>query len=136
MLSINRQRFHGPPLRAVARHLYNMDIILSEILTGSYLREVIAMQCALCKKEVTFDKYFSRKSICPKCGGDLHICLNCRFYSESSHNKCLEPKAEFQRTRDRANFCDFFVFRQAPAASSTDSEKEAARKKLDDLFRK
>ena len=136
MLSINRQRFHRPPLRAAVRHLYNMDIILSEILTGSYLREVETMQCALCKKEVTVDKYFSRKSICPKCGGDLHICLNCRFYSESSHNKCLEPKAEFQRTRDRANFCDFFVFSQAPAASSADSEKEAARKKLDDLFRK
>jgi len=63
-------------------------------------------------------------------------CEKQRLSSEPSHNKCLEPKAEFQRTRDRANFCDFFVFSQAPAASSTDSEKEAARKKLDDLFRK
>jgi predicted RNA-binding Zn-ribbon protein involved in translation (DUF1610 family) len=98
--------------------------------------EVKLMICALCRKEITTDRHFSRKSVCPKCGGDLHICLNCRFFSESSHNKCLEPKAEFQRTRDRANFCDFFVFRQNPAASSSDNEKEAARKKLDDLFRK
>ena len=94
------------------------------------------MICALCKKEIKTDRYFSRKSVCPKCGGDLHICLNCRFFSESSHNKCLEPKAEFQRTRDRANFCDFFVFSQNPASSSSDNEKETARKKLDDLFRK
>jgi len=94
------------------------------------------MICALCKKEIKTDRYFSRKSVCPKCGGDLHICLNCRFFSESSHNKCLEPKAEFQRTRDKANFCDFFVFSQNPASSSSDNEKEAARKKLDDLFRK
>ena len=64
--------------------------------------------CVLCGREVEMDKYFSRKTVCPHCKGDLHICLNCRFYSETSHNKCLETKAEFQRSRDRANFCDYF----------------------------
>jgi len=93
------------------------------------------MTCALCKKEIAVDRHLSRKATCPACGGDLHICLNCRFYSESSHNKCLEPKAEFQRTRDRANFCDFFAFNEGPSSSSAD-EKEAARRKLEDLFRK
>lgn len=132
MLSINRRSSHRPPLRATAQHGYNTV----GILTGLYFREVETMLCAICKKEITTDRYFSRKSTCPKCGGDLHICLNCRSYCESSHNKCLEPKAEFQRTRDRANFCDFFVFSQGPAASSSDNEKEAARKKLNDLFRK
>jgi hypothetical protein len=92
-------------------------------------------KCALCGKNIEIDKYFSRKSTCPDCKGDLHICLNCRFYSETSHNKCLEPKAEFQRSRDRANFCDFFIFREA-AASQPGKEKEAALKKLNDLFRK
>ena len=91
--------------------------------------------CALCRKEIETGKYFSGKSVCPKCGGDLHICLNCRFYSESSHNKCKETKAEFQRSREKANFCDYFVFAEAGAASS-DSAKEEARRKLDDLFRK
>ncbi len=94
------------------------------------------MTCALCKKEITVDRHLSRKATCPACGGDLHICLNCKFYSESSHNKCLEPKAEFQRTRDKANFCDFFAFREAASSSSSDREKEEARKKLEDLFRK
>lgn len=94
------------------------------------------MRCGLCKNEITTDKFFSRKATCPACSADLHICLNCEFFSEVSHNKCLEPKAEFQRTRDRANFCDFFVLRQKPAASSSENKKEEARKKLDDLFRK
>jgi len=100
------------------------------------------MICNLCKKEITADKHFSRKSTCPACGGDLHICLNCKFFSESSHNKCLEPKAEFQRSRERANFCDFFVFGRNPASSSgkagcaSENEREEARRKLDDLFRK
>lgn len=91
--------------------------------------------CALCSREVVIDKFFSRKSVCPKCGGDLHICLNCRFYSATSHNKCLEPKAEFQRTRDRANFCDYFAFRQGSASGSA-PEKSDAMKKLNDLFKK
>jgi len=91
--------------------------------------------CSLCGKEIQTDKYFSRKSSCPKCGGDMHICLNCRFYSESSHNKCIETKAEFQRSRDKANFCDYFVFRESPSASAVNA-KEDAKKRLEDLFRK
>lgn len=92
--------------------------------------------CALCKKQVAVDKFFSRKSSCPHCGADLHICLNCRFYSETAHNKCTEVKAEFQRARDRANFCDYFVFREGQAGLTANRENEEARKKLEDLFRK
>ena len=91
--------------------------------------------CSLCKKQVDIDKYFSRKSTCPNCAGDLHICLNCVFYSEPSHNKCIETKAEFQRSRDKANFCDYFRFKEVSSASG-DKEKEAALKRLNDLFKK
>jgi ribosome-binding protein aMBF1 (putative translation factor) len=94
------------------------------------------MNCSLCGKTIPEEKYFSRKSVCVSCGGDLHVCLNCKFFSESSHNKCLEPKAEFQRRRDKANFCDFFAFRPDSVKNSGENEKEEARKKLDDLFRK
>jgi len=97
-------------------------------------RDLLMKLCALCGKEVKIDKYFTKKSTCPECGGDLRICLNCRFYSETSHNKCLEPKAEFQRSRDRANFCDYFVFGEA--ASSSDKDKEEAKRKLEALFKK
>ncbi len=91
--------------------------------------------CSLCGKEVEADKYFSRKSVCPKCGADLHICMNCRFYSETAHNTCTEPKAEFQRSREKANFCDYFVFGEG-RASSSDKTREDTLKKLDDLFKK
>jgi len=92
--------------------------------------------CALCGKEIEIDKYFSRKATCLHCKGDLHICLNCRFYSETAHNKCLEPKAEFQRSRDKANFCDYFTFKEGRVSTASASEKEEARKKFEDLFRK
>ncbi len=92
--------------------------------------------CALCRKEVEIDKYFSRKATCPHCKGDLHICLNCTFYSEKAHNKCREPKAEFQRVRDKANFCDYFVYAVKASLSGSDRKKEDAQKKFEDLFRK
>ncbi len=92
--------------------------------------------CALCKKEIEVDRYLSRKATCPNCGGDLHICLNCRFYSETAHNKCLEPKSEFQRSRDRANFCDYFVFGERTSGSASGKEREDALRRLDDLFKK
>ncbi|MGD0885689.1 MAG: hypothetical protein ABSA46_12635 [Thermodesulfovibrionales bacterium] len=92
--------------------------------------------CALCKKEIEIDKYFSRKTFCPSCKGDLHICLNCKFYSQTSHNKCLEPKAEFQRIRDKANFCDYFVYTLGTTPGASGAEKEDARKKLEALFKK
>lgn len=92
--------------------------------------------CALCGREVEVGRELSRKEECPSCGGDLHICLNCRFYSESAHNKCLEPKAEFQRSRDRANFCDYFQYREGVGkAGASGSEKDAAKKAFDDLFK-
>ncbi|HUO77192.1 MAG TPA: hypothetical protein VMU21_06405 [Thermodesulfovibrionales bacterium] len=92
--------------------------------------------CASCEKEIEMDKYFSRKSTCPNCKRDLHICLNCRFYSETAHNKCIEPKAEFQRARDRANFCDYFVYREGTSSLHSGNVQQDARKNFDDLFRK
>lgn len=90
--------------------------------------------CSHCRKEIDVDRFFSRKSVCPKCGSDLHVCLNCRFYAVSAHNKCAEPKAEFQRSRDRANFCDYFVFSQSSGGAS--ESKEDVMKALNDLFKK
>lgn len=90
--------------------------------------------CSSCKKEIIIDKYFSRKSICPNCGADLHSCVNCKFYSEKSHNKCLEPKAEFQRTREKANFCDYFEYKDS--ITSNNKDKQEIYKKLEELFKK
>lgn len=92
--------------------------------------------CALCGKEALIDKHFSRKSSCQSCGGDLYICLNCRFYSETSHNRCLEPKSEFQRSRDKVNFCDYFQYRESAGKQAADNPKEDTRRRFEDLFKK
>ena len=130
MLNVSHAQFTvNKGFTACPVHRYNC------LQTNHLQAEAIMHTCALCRKKVDIDKFFTRKSVCPHCNADLHICLNCRFYSETSHNKCLEPKAEFQRSRDRANFCDYFIFRGG-AGSCSATEKQDALKKLNDLFRK
>lgn len=94
--------------------------------------------CALCGKKVEIDEYFSRRSSCPHCGEDLHICLNCRHYTESSREWCLEPRAELPRTRDKANFCDWFRYREGGGKESgkAGDSKDDIKKQFDDLFKK
>lgn len=93
--------------------------------------------CALCKNQIDVGREMSRRQTCKNCGGDLYICLNCRFYSESAHNKCIETKAEHQRHRDKANFCDYFQWAEGRSQGGSDSTdvKAEARRKLDDLFK-
>ncbi|MBI3812015.1 MAG: hypothetical protein HY283_07405 [Nitrospirae bacterium] len=76
-----------------------------------------------------------RTDVCTGCGSDLHCCLNCRFYDKTVHNQCREPLAEWTANKEKANFCDYFVFADR-AGSAAGNSPETARKKLDDLFKK
>ena len=51
-----------------------------------------------------------RNETCPRCGADLHCCLNCRHYDPAVHHECLSSTAEFVRDKDRRNYCDEFEF--------------------------
>jgi hypothetical protein len=90
--------------------------------------------CFKCKKELSLGREISRRDACPFCSADLHCCLNCRFYDRSAPKQCREPQADLVREKDKANFCDFFVFSEASSGSA--GEAGASRKALDDLFRK
>lgn len=90
--------------------------------------------CFKCKKELSPGREIGRRDVCPFCSADLHCCLNCRFYDRSASRQCREPQAELVREKDKANFCDFFVFGERAAAAGGEAEK--ARTALDDLFKK
>jgi predicted RNA-binding Zn-ribbon protein involved in translation (DUF1610 family) len=94
--------------------------------------------CHFCGAAVEDPRAVYRTSACPKCGRDLKICLNCRFYSPGSHWDCSETVDEPVRDKERSNFCTFFSMRDRSAKgaptggrSSTGGE---AKKKLDALF--
>ncbi|HLQ66162.1 MAG TPA: hypothetical protein VK123_02910 [Candidatus Limnocylindrales bacterium] len=77
-----------------------------------------------------------RDAECPKCGRDLHACVQCRHYDRHAHNQCREPQAEWVTDRERRNFCDYFSLNPAGGrgAGVPDREK-SARSKLDSLFK-
>ncbi len=90
--------------------------------------------CFQCKKELALGRETGRRDECPFCSADLHCCRNCRFYDPAAPKQCREPQAELVREKEKANFCDFFVFADRAAAESGDADK--ARASLDNLFKK
>ena len=92
--------------------------------------------CHACNKELALGREIGRRDECPHCHADLRCCLNCRFFERTAPKQCREPIAELVREKDRANFCDHFLFKESTAGAPVKDEETANRKALDDLFKK
>jgi hypothetical protein len=86
-------------------------------------------KCFKCRSPISLEAVLFRDE-CPVCGSDLHVCVNCTFYDPGKHNSCREPQAEYVRERDRANYCDYFVFGDAERKRSGREEAENLWEKL------
>ncbi len=91
--------------------------------------------CHKCKNEINIPKTVGRKDACPLCQADLRCCLNCSHYNPSYYNQCIESQAERVLDKDRANFCDYFKFKDRVSKAMAEGDKSSIRKKLDDLFK-
>ena len=91
------------------------------------------VQCFSCKK-ITRWENITRRDECSHCKADIHVCLNCQFFSESHHHQCRETQAEYVKEKDRANFCEYF----SPSSSSRQggSNSEDLLKAAEGLFKK
>jgi hypothetical protein len=92
--------------------------------------------CHSCRKELLIERTVGRQETCPSCGADLHVCLNCTFYSPGAYNECREPQAERVVEKKRSNFCDYFVFIDDAARKGQAAKKDDHRSRLDALFKK
>jgi hypothetical protein len=92
--------------------------------------------CHACGQEIATEKKIGRRDVCSRCRADLHSCLNCAFYDVSVSKQCREPAAELVKDKNKANFCDYFVFAKSRPYRPSDAEVGRARKELDDLFKK
>lgn len=92
--------------------------------------------CHACKKELTVGREIGRKDVCASCGADIRCCLNCSFYDPAVSKQCREPAAELVKEKARANFCDYFSLSPKGNAAGRGGGQAAARKALDDLFKK
>ena len=94
--------------------------------------------CHRCGTELKLHSPPARTDGCPSCYSDLKCCLNCRLHDPGANNQCLEPQAEWQTEKEKANFCEFFEFRETSSLSSPGMGGRAddARAALDALFKK
>jgi len=93
-------------------------------------------RCHACGKTLSLERKAGRSEMCEHCGADLHVCLNCAFYSPGAYNECREPQAERVVDKKRSNFCDYFSFADGASRKGQEAKKEDARGRLDALFRK
>jgi hypothetical protein len=70
------------------------------------------------------------------CGADLHCCRQCLHFEPQWRQGCREPRAEEPRTRDGANFCDWFKPKLGLAPGAAAGPASGARDALADLFKK
>ena len=77
-----------------------------------------------------------KSEACPKCGADLHCCLNCRFYDPSAHHECRSSTTEHVRDKEKRNYCDEFEFGHNGGIDGGGSTpQDDLSKKWNDLFK-
>ncbi len=90
------------------------------------------VKCFSCGK-VSVHERIGFRAEC-SCGEDLHVCLNCRFFNETSYNECEEPLSDRIKTKDRLNFCEFYEATNKNASNSLKVDDFLA--KAEKLFKK
>ena len=85
--------------------------------------------CHHCGRELQlFSAKVERTAGCPYCHSDLKCCLNCRLHDPGANNQCREPQAEWQSDKDKANFCEFFEFREVSPLDAAGAGRRAAER--------
>jgi hypothetical protein len=95
--------------------------------------------CWSCGRTTGLVDRIVRSDQCPECGADLKTCRGCRHFDPTRRYQCKEMIDTPVGNKEAANYCDWFVARDAvkgtggtnaPTSSSKDSRKE----RFDDLF--
>lgn len=98
------------------------------------------MTCWKCGRTIqllTAQKVYTRDEC--ECGADLHVCRNCQHWDPGAHHECREVMAEWVRSKDQANHCDYFspvtvVNATGPRAQGKTPAGDA-RARFDQLFK-
>lgn len=93
----------------------------------------MAHHCWSCNGEIEIIDKIVRSDTCPHCGTDLRCCKNCKLYDPNAHNECRESTTLYVPDKERANFCEFWTFRDG---AHDIADKNATLSKLESLFKK
>ncbi len=94
------------------------------------------MLCWKCGQTVEVTEKILRKDVCPQCDSDLRCCFNCKFYDKVAYHQCKEPETEWVRYKEKGNFCDYFLPKQAFFKKEEKTPpKDDTKDKWNSLFR-
>ena len=88
--------------------------------------------CWYCGNNIEGSVY--RNTTCGSCGKDAKVCKNCTFFEPGAHWDCRETIQEPVREKERANFCDYFVYTNRTPGGENTSRQEKARDTFNSLF--
>lgn len=89
-------------------------------------------KCYFCA--AVFNEKIYKTTLCPSCGKEMKICMNCLHYDSSAHHECREPQAELVQDKLKANFCDYFTPGGNREKPLSDGRGKRAKKQFEDLF--
>jgi hypothetical protein len=73
---------------------------------------------------------------CPRCGVDIHSCINCQSFDTSARFECSHPElAARVSPKDAKNGCTFFSPRTTVERQTSTAGPPSARQAFDDLFK-
>src|SRR3972149_5100412 len=90
--------------------------------------------CAHCRKTLDAKLEIMRSTACPFCRADLRSCINCEFYSPGAHWDCRETISEAVRDKEKANFCDFFRFKDTASTKQNGKAQDRSKEDFFNLF--
>lgn len=91
--------------------------------------------CHKCGAEWTAEQRSpARTETCAACGYDLHCCLNCKLYDPRAPNQCKSRTTELVLDKEKANFCDEFIFAEDRGPQRTDRRQQKSRERWKNLF--
>ncbi|MCB9229248.1 MAG: hypothetical protein H6618_06520 [Deltaproteobacteria bacterium] len=89
--------------------------------------------CYHCQNRWHYDPPMSRRAVCPNCGQESRVCLNCSYYEPNAFHECRESQAEWVRDKEQGNFCGYFQSAETQKGFAS-SEEEQSRRDLEKLF--
>lgn len=95
------------------------------------------MKCPKCQTKIEiedFNNKVSFRATCTLCDADLHVCINCKYYTIGKPADCyildIEPIAD----KEKNNLCEQFKPKEEKNINNTNSysKKDAAKKLFGD----
>jgi hypothetical protein len=92
------------------------------------------MYCWKCQSKIDLpERKVGFHAQCEKCGYDLHVCKNCKYYYPGKPNDCSHPDTLFVSDKEKNNFCEDFSPLEKKVETKASSRETSQRLFGEDL---